>query len=162
MLLQKDAFGRIIVGSKTELLRWQKQLPGVFCKKGVLKDFAKFTRKHLCWSFFWTKLQAEAFNCIKNRLHHRCFAANFVKFLKAPIHSKVWTATSGLINSCKISKWLLYTYYHIFCWMPKYSILCYLFSPVSPYAFDFKFYKQGYILIKSIVALSQLKLFYEC
>ena len=42
------------------------------------------------------------------------------------------------------------------------SLPYYLFSPVSLYAFGFKFYIQGYVLIKSIVALSQLKLFREC
>ena len=26
--------------------------PEVLCKKGVLKSFAKFTGKHLCWSLF--------------------------------------------------------------------------------------------------------------
>ena len=52
LFLQKDAFGRIIVGLKIEHHRCQKQLFGVFCKKGVLKNFAKFTRKHLGWSFF--------------------------------------------------------------------------------------------------------------
>ena len=26
--------------------------PEVFCKKGVLRHFAKFTRKHLCQSLF--------------------------------------------------------------------------------------------------------------
>ena len=36
----------------------QKQPPHVFYKKGVLKNFAIFTRKHLCSSFFLTKLQA--------------------------------------------------------------------------------------------------------
>ena len=62
------------------------------------------------------------------------------------------TATFGLINSCETSKWLLYTYYHIFveCWGN--SLPCFLFTPVSLYAFDFKFYVQGYFLIKSIVA----------
>ena len=30
--------------------------PEVFCKKGVLKNFAKFTRKQLCHSFFSKKL----------------------------------------------------------------------------------------------------------
>ena len=28
-----------------------------FSKKGVLKHFAKFTVKHLCWSLFLIKLQ---------------------------------------------------------------------------------------------------------
>ena len=30
----------------------QKQPPEVFFKKGVLKNFANFTGKHLCWSLF--------------------------------------------------------------------------------------------------------------
>ena len=32
--------------------------PEVFCKKGILKNFANFTGKHLCWSLFLIKLQA--------------------------------------------------------------------------------------------------------
>ena len=35
------------------VLKVQKQSPlEVFCEKGVLKNFAKFTEKHLCWSLF--------------------------------------------------------------------------------------------------------------
>ena len=34
----------------------QKQLPEVFCKKGVFKNLANFTGKHLCWSLFLIKL----------------------------------------------------------------------------------------------------------
>ena len=30
--------------------------PGVFCKKGALKNFAKFTGKHLCQSLFLNKV----------------------------------------------------------------------------------------------------------
>ena len=30
--------------------------PEVFCKKGVLKDFTKFTEKHLCQSLFFNKV----------------------------------------------------------------------------------------------------------
>ena len=33
----------------TYIYIWQKQPPEVFCKKGVLKYFVNFTRKHLCW-----------------------------------------------------------------------------------------------------------------
>ena len=36
----------------------QKQPPGVFCKKDVLKHFANFTGKHLRSSLFSIKLQA--------------------------------------------------------------------------------------------------------
>ena len=34
--------------------------PVVFCEKGVLEKFAKFTVKHLCQSFFLIKLQASS------------------------------------------------------------------------------------------------------
>ena len=36
-------------------------LPEVFCKKGVLRNFTRFTRKHLCQSLFFKTL-------LKNRL----------------------------------------------------------------------------------------------
>ena len=45
--------------------------PEVFCKKGVLKNFAKFTGKHLCQSLFFNK-----------KLWHRCLPVNFAKFLR--------------------------------------------------------------------------------
>ena len=44
-------------------------------KKGVLINFTKFTAKHLC--------QRPA-PLLKRRLWHRCFPANFVKFLRTP------------------------------------------------------------------------------
>ena len=34
----------------------QKQPPEVFYKKGVLKNFTKFTGKHLCQSLFFNKV----------------------------------------------------------------------------------------------------------
>ena len=49
----------------------------VFCKKGVLRDFTKFTGKHLCQSLFFGKVAG---------LRHRCFTVNFVKFLKTPFY----------------------------------------------------------------------------
>ena len=38
-------------------LKNQRQSPEVFCEKGVLKNFAIFTGKHLCCSFFLIMLQ---------------------------------------------------------------------------------------------------------
>ena len=40
--------------------RFRGSCPEVFCKKGVLKNFAKFTGKHLSQSLFLIKLQPEA------------------------------------------------------------------------------------------------------
>ena len=38
----------------------QKQPPEVFCKKVVLKNFAKFTGKRLCQSLFFNKVKKES------------------------------------------------------------------------------------------------------
>ena len=35
----------------------QKQSSKVFCKKGILKNFAKFTGKHLCQRFFFNNVE---------------------------------------------------------------------------------------------------------
>ena len=51
--------------------------PEVFCKKGVLRNFAKSTGKHLYQNFWPATL-------LKARLWHRCFPVNFTKFLRAP------------------------------------------------------------------------------
>ena len=53
--------------------------PDVFCEKGVLRIFAKFTGKHLCQSLFLNKIAGL-------RLWHRCrcFPMNFAKFLRTP------------------------------------------------------------------------------
>ena len=59
--------------------------PEVFCKKGVLKSFAKFTEKRLCQSLFFNKVAGLRYaTLLKKRLWHRCFPVNFAKFLKTP------------------------------------------------------------------------------
>ena len=47
-------------------------------KCSVLKNFAIFTRKHLCWS-------PQACNFIKKKLQYRCFVVNITKILRTPI-----------------------------------------------------------------------------
>ena len=59
--------------------------PEVFCQKGVLRNFPKFTRKHLCQSLFFNKVVGlRPATLLKKRLWHRCFPVNFVKFLRTP------------------------------------------------------------------------------
>ena len=50
--------------------------PELFCKKGVLKHFAKFTGKHLCQSLFFNKVAGLAVG--------RCFPVSFAQFLRTP------------------------------------------------------------------------------
>ena len=60
-------------------MKHMKQPPEVFCKKGVLENFTKFTAKHLCQSLFFNNKVAIL---LKMRLWHRCFPGNFAKFLR--------------------------------------------------------------------------------
>ena len=55
----------------------------VFCKKGVLRNLAKFTGKHLCQRLFFNKVAGlRLATLLKNSLWHRCFPVNFAKFLR--------------------------------------------------------------------------------
>ena len=67
----------------------------MFCKKGVLKNFAKFTGKHLCKSLFLIKLPAAPATLFKKRLWHRYFPVNFAKFLRTPFLQKNSWATAS-------------------------------------------------------------------
>ena len=47
----------------------------------VLKDFAIFTGKHLCWSLFFIEVVGlRACNLTKKSFQHRCFLVNIAKF----------------------------------------------------------------------------------
>ena len=74
----------------SNILSYQKQPPEVFCKKGILENFAKFTRKHLCQSMLFNKIAG-----LKKRPWNRCFPVNFAKFLRTPFLRN----TSGLLLS---------------------------------------------------------------
>ena len=51
---------------------------------GVLRNFAKFTRKHLCQSHFFNKVADLQATLLKKWLWHRCFPVNFAEFLRTP------------------------------------------------------------------------------
>ena len=52
-------------------------------KEGVLRNFARFTGKHLCQSLFFNKvIRLRQATLSKRRLWHRCFPVNLAKFLK--------------------------------------------------------------------------------
>ena len=54
-------------------------------RKGVLKNFAKFTRKHLYQSLFFNEVTGlKSATLLKKRLWHKCFAVNFAKFPRTP------------------------------------------------------------------------------
>ena len=58
----------------------------VFNKTAVLKNFAKFTKKHLRWGLFLNKNAGlQSWNFTKKRLQHRYFPMNIAKFLRTPV-----------------------------------------------------------------------------
>ena len=66
-------------------LRYRSSRPEMLCKKGVLRNFPKFTGKHLCQSLFLNKVPGlKPSTLLKKRLWHRCFPVNFAKFLRTP------------------------------------------------------------------------------
>ena len=73
----------------------------MLCKKGALKNFTKFTGKHLCQSHLFTKVAGlRPATLLKMRLWHGSFTVNFVKFLKTPL-----LAASGFNYTSKNSVW---------------------------------------------------------
>ena len=51
-------------------------------KKGVLKNFAKFTGKYLCQRLIFNKAAGQKpATLLKKKRWHRCFPMNFAKFL---------------------------------------------------------------------------------
>ena len=59
--------------------------PEVFSQKGVFKNFAKFTQKHLYLSLFFHKItELRPATLLKKRLWHRYFLVISAKFLKTP------------------------------------------------------------------------------
>ena len=63
-------------------------------RKGVLRNFAKFTRKNLCQSLFIIKLQASASNFIKKRLT-QVFPCEFCEISKNTLFTEHFGATAS-------------------------------------------------------------------
>ena len=79
---------------------YRSSRPQVFCKKGILKNFTKFTGKHLWQSLFFDKVAGlRTATLFKERLWHKCFPVNFVKFLRTSIFIEhLWWLFLLLIN----------------------------------------------------------------
>ena len=59
----------------------------MFFEVAILKDFAKFTRKHLCQSLIFNKIAGlRPATLLKKKLWHRYFPVNFSIFLRTPFY----------------------------------------------------------------------------
>ena len=81
-------------------------------KKCVLRNFAKFTRKHLCHA-----------TLLKERLWHRCFPVNFAKFLR----TLVLQNTSGRPLLPSALNYFTWNRFFFFTFYQNYSSLKYFF-----------------------------------
>ena len=80
-------------------------------KKGVLKNFAIFKGKHLCWCLFSIKVvDLKAYNFIKKKLQHRRFPVNIVRFSRTPILKNICELLLLCIDTQKYFRyfWNLY------------------------------------------------------
>ena len=75
-------------------------------RKGVLRNFAKFTGKHLCQRLFFNKVAGlRPATLLKKSLWHRCFPVNFAKFLRTPFlqNTSGRLLLEGLLTNLKLS-----------------------------------------------------------
>ena len=82
----------------------------MFCRKGVLKNFEKFTGKHLCQSLLFNKVAGlRTVTLLKKRFWYRCFPVNFSKFLKTPSITEhlQWLLLKTSVNQLIFSKELV-------------------------------------------------------
>ena len=75
----------------------------VFCEKDVLRNFAKFIRKHLCQSLFFNKAAGlRSLTFLKKETLAQIFPVNFAKFLRTAfiIEQLLWLLQKYLTLNC--------------------------------------------------------------
>ena len=98
----------------------------------MCRNFAKFTKRHLCQSVFVNKVAGpRATTLLKKRLLHRCFPLNFVKFLRT---LSLWNTSGGCF--CVLTYFVLLLFNSMLisfpqtvlkvCWNREYISLYYL------------------------------------
>ena len=78
--------------------------PEVFCKTGVLRNFAKFTGKHLRQSLLFNKVASlRLATLLKKKLWHRSFPVNFAKILRTPFLTEhLWWLLLYEVNAWEV------------------------------------------------------------
>ena len=68
-------------------------------KKGVLRNFTKFTGKYLCQSLFFNKVAGlRPATSLKKKPWYRCCPVNFAKFLKNTFSTEHLQTTASIFN----------------------------------------------------------------
>ena len=80
------------------LSMFKRNHPDMFFKKGVPKNLAKLTGKHLCWSHF-----LKTANLLKKRLYYSCFPVYLLKFSEHLFPQKTSRGCFCMFNFCRES-----------------------------------------------------------
>ena len=88
----------------------------VFCKDGVLKIFAKFIGKRLCWSLFLTKPQARGQQLYWKEISAQVFSSGFAKF---------WRTLPGVPPVAASCFYEFYKFICKFFWVRSHSLITY-------------------------------------
>ena len=81
--------------------------PEVFCRKGILRNFAKFTGKHLCQNLFFNKVASLRLSLIKKETLAQVFPAGVVKLVRTPFYmEQLWWML--LLRPCQTSMMKLF------------------------------------------------------
>ena len=88
----------------------------VFCKDGVLKIFAKFIGKRLCWSLFLTKPQARGQQLYWKEISAQVFSSGFAKF---------WRTLPGVPPVAASCFYEFYKFICKFFWVRGHSLITY-------------------------------------
>ena len=84
-ITNKDHTWRVLQNIKSPE-SFQKQPPEVFYEKRCSQKSRKIPVKHQCQSLIFNKVAGlRLTTLLKKRLLHRCFPANFAKFLRTPL-----------------------------------------------------------------------------
>ena len=86
--LFKEYLGKpswVMMSNVWHFLKGRSSRPEVFCKKGIIKNFTKFTGKHLCQRLFFNKvagLRPGTCNFIKKKTLAQVFYCQFCEIFK--------------------------------------------------------------------------------
>ena len=86
LLTKTSEFSKSLMDYKTEAAT-----RGVLLRKVVLRNFTKFTGKHLCQSLLFNKVAGlRPATLLKKWLWHKCYPVSFMKFLRTTFSQNIF------------------------------------------------------------------------
>ena len=86
--------------SLRKLFPFRSSRPAMFCKKGVVRNFAKFTRKHLCQSLLFNKVTGlpEAWDFFKKETVALVFSGEFWEIFKNTFFKRITLVAASVLS----------------------------------------------------------------